>query len=67
VSEPQKRATRRNLSTQPIPRGIMGPPTAGQVIRFTPIAPDELADIITQARKQRAYEDSTPYELRKAS
>lgn len=67
MSEPQRRATRRNMSTQPIPRGVTGSPTAGQRIRYTPLTPDELADIITQARNQRAEDDIQAYAERKAS
>jgi hypothetical protein len=67
MSEPQRRATRRNMSTQPIPRGVMGSPTAGQRIRYTPLTPDELAHIITQARNQRTEDDITEYSRRKAS
>jgi hypothetical protein len=55
------------MSTQPIPRGIMGGPTAGQRIRYTPLTPDELAHIITQARNQRTEDDITEYSRRKAS
>jgi hypothetical protein len=55
------------MSTQPIPRGLMGGPTAGQRIRYTPLTPDELADIITQARNQRTEDDITEYRRRKAS
>lgn len=59
------RATRRNLSTQPVPRGEMGPKTAGQRRRYTPIAPDELGWIIDQARKQRTEEDISAYQRSK--
>jgi hypothetical protein len=55
------------MSTQPIPRGITGSPTAGQKLRYTPLTPDELADIITQARNQRIEDDITDYSRRKAS
>jgi len=55
------RATRRNLATQP----IQGGPTKGQKIRHTPISPDELADIIAEARAQRTEEDIASYATRK--
>jgi hypothetical protein len=47
--------------TRPIERGIMGGPTAGQKLRYNPLTPTELADIITQARTQRTEEDITEY------
>lgn len=62
-----RRGTRRNLSTQPIPRGIMGGPTAGQAIRYSPISPDELAHIIAEARTQRTEEDIAEYSRRKTA
>ncbi len=62
-----RRSTRRNLTTQPIPRGVTGRPTAGQTIRHTPISPDELADIITAARAERIETDIQNYARRKAS
>lgn len=58
------RATRRNLSTQPVPRD-MGPKTAGQRIRYTPLSPDELAYVIDQARAQRTEEDIQSYQRSK--
>lgn len=58
------RATRRNLSTQPFPRD-MGPKTPGQRIRYTPLTPDELAWIITEAREQRVNEDIHAYQRSK--
>jgi hypothetical protein len=58
---PIHRATRRNLATQPVPRGIMGGPTGGQKIRYNPLTPDELADIIQRAREQRTEEDISAY------
>lgn len=63
MSEPQRRATRRNMSTQP----IQGRPTRGQNINHSPITDEELADIIAQARAQRAEEDIREYAERKAS
>jgi hypothetical protein len=62
-----RRATRRNLTTQPVQRGLLGSPTAGQAIRYTPLTPAELADIITQARNQRTEADIQAYAERKAS
>lgn len=59
------RATRRNLSTQPVPRD-MGPKTPGQRIRHTPLTPDELAWIFTEARAQRTEESINKYAARKA-
>lgn len=59
-----RRATRRNLSTQPVPRE-MGPKTAGQRIRYTPLTPDERAWIITEAREQRTAEDIQSYQRSK--
>jgi len=56
-----RRSTRRNLATQP----IQGGPTKGQKIRHTPISPDELAEIIADARAQRTEEDIASYALRK--
>lgn|GEM_PF-2625768 len=67
MSEPQRRATRRNMSTQPIPRGIMGGPTAGQKLRYHPLTDAELAQIITEARARRTEDDITAYAERKAS
>ena len=62
-----RRPTRRNRSTLPVERGLTRSPTAGQSIRYTPISPDELADIITQARAQRTEEDIQHYARRKAA
>ena len=62
-----RRQTRRNRSTRPLQRGISGGPTAGQMIRHTPISPDELADIITQARAERIEADIQHYARRKAA
>lgn len=62
---PTHRATRRNLSTQPIPRGVMGPPVTGPRLRHDPISPDELDWIIDQARAQRTEESITAYQRSK--
>jgi len=51
------------MSTQP----IQGRPTRGQTIHHSPISHEELADIIAQARAQRAEEDIRDYAQRKAS
>ena len=59
--QPTHRATRRNLSTQPVPRGVMGPPVKGPRLRHSHISPDELAYIIDRAREQRTEEDITAY------
>jgi len=61
---PTRRPTRRHLSTQPFPRE-MGPKTAGQRIRYTPLTPDELAYVIDQAREQRTAEAITAYQRSK--
>lgn len=63
----RRRATRRNRTTRPIQRGIMGGPTNGQALRYNPLSPAELADIITQARTERIEADITAYAERKAS
>jgi len=63
----RRRSTRRTTMTRPIERGIMGGPTAGQKLRYNPLTPAELADIITQARTQRTEEDIRDYAERKAS
>ena len=63
----RRRSTRRPTMTRPIERGIMGGPTAGQKLRYNPLTPAELADIITQARTQRTEEDITEYARRKAA
>jgi len=55
------------MSTQPIPRGIMGGPTAGQKLRYHPLTDAELAQIITEARARRTEDDITAYAERKAS
>lgn len=62
-STPTRRATRRNMATQPIPRE-QGAKTAGQRIRFNPINPVELAWILGQARAQRTEEDIAEYKQR---
>jgi len=59
----QRRGTRRNLSTQPIQGSRAKPAT----IKPSPISPDELTDIIAQARKQRDAEDNAAGQQRKAS
>lgn len=59
-----RRATRRNLSTQPY-RADMGPKTAGQRLRHKPLTPEELAFVITEARAQRVNEDINEYASRK--
>ena len=59
-----RRATRRNLSTQPY-AADMGPKTAGQRLRHTPLTPAELAFVITEARAQRVNEDIHEYTTRK--
>jgi hypothetical protein len=59
-----RRATRRNLSTQPY-RADMGPKTAGQRLRHKPLTPEELAFVITEARAQRVNEDIHEYKTRK--
>ena len=64
MSEPTHRATRRNLSTQPIARADMGPKTPGQRIRFTPLTAAELAYVFDQARAQRTEEDIAEYKQR---
>lgn len=61
MSDPTHRATRRNLATQPIPRGQPNPAK----VRHNPISPDELADIIAAAREQRTEEDIRSYATRK--
>jgi hypothetical protein len=53
--------------TRPIERGIIGGPTAGQKLRYNPLSPAELADIITQARTERIEADITEYARRKAA
>jgi hypothetical protein len=58
-----RRGTRRNLSTQPIPRGRAKPAT----IKPSPISPDELAQIIAEARAERTETDIQAYAERKAS
>lgn len=63
VSEPQRRATRRNMSTQPIQGSRAKPAT----IKSSPISPDELADIIAAARTERTETDIAEYSRRKAS
>lgn len=63
MSEPQRRATRRNMATQPIPRGRAKPAT----IKPSPISPDELADIIAAARTERTETDIQSYAEWKAS
>lgn len=62
----RRRATRRPGLAQPVP-GRMGRPTARQDIRYTPISPAELADIITAARADRIETDIQHYARRKAS
>ena len=52
----QRRGTRRNLSTQPIPRGTIGAHTLGQSIRYTPIP--NITALLAIARAQRAREDA---------
>ena len=59
-----RRPTRRNRATQPIERGTLGAPTAGQSIRYTPIP--NINALLAIARAQRAREDAAA-ELRKAS
>lgn len=49
MSEPQRRATRRNMATQPIQGNRAKPAT----IKPSPISPDELAWIIARAREER--------------
>lgn len=63
----RRRPTRRNRSTRPVERGLTGAPTTGQSIRYTPISPDELAGIITQARADRIEADIQHYARRKAA
>lgn len=64
MSEPVKRGTRRNLASQPIPRGGRHNTRPDKP---SPITPDELADIIAQARAQRIEDDIRDYAERKAS
>lgn len=59
------RATRRNLSTQPVPRGVMGPPVTGPRLKHQPVSPDEMAWIIDRAREQRTEEDIQSYQRSK--
>lgn len=63
MSEPQKRATRRNMATQPIQGSRAKPAT----IKPSPISPDELAQIIAEARTERTETDIQAYAERKAS
>lgn len=49
MSEPQRRATRRNMATQPIQGNRAKPAT----IKPSPISDDELAWMIARARKER--------------
>lgn len=49
MSEPQRRATRRNNATQPIQGNRAKPAT----IKPSPISPDELAWILDRAREER--------------
>lgn len=49
MSEPQRRATRRNMSTQPI-QGVRAKPAT---IKPSPISPEELAWMIDRAREER--------------
>jgi hypothetical protein len=53
------------MSTQPVPRGIMGGPTAGQRLRYTPL--QDLAAILAEARTQRTEEDIAAYRRRKTA
>jgi hypothetical protein len=59
----QRRGTRRNLTTQPIPGHRAKPAT----IKPSPISPAELADIIAEARTERIETDIQNYAARKAS
>lgn len=61
MSEPQRRATRRNMATQPIQGGRAKPAT----IKPSPIPPDDLAEIIEHARLTRIEIDIAEYGSRK--
>ena len=76
----QRRGTRRNLTTQPIPAGRTlcrkcwtthyrrGRIEATCLPGFEPrLSPDELADIITLARAERIEADIAEYSRRKTS
>lgn len=63
MGEPQRRATRRNMSTQPIQGNRAKPAT----IKPSPISPDELADIIAAARAERTETDIAEYRRRKTA
>ncbi|MDQ0854836.1 hypothetical protein QFZ79_002947 [Arthrobacter sp. V4I6] len=59
----QRRATRRNLASQPIPGSRVKPAT----VKPSPISPAELAQIIAEARTERTETDIANYAARKAS
>jgi len=61
MSDPTHRATRRNLATQPIPRGRAKPAK----VKHEPISPDELAEIIEHAWLTRIEIDIAEYGARK--
>lgn len=60
-----RRATRRNLSTQPVPRESRNKP--GQRLLYTPLTPDEVAWMIDQARAQRIEESIAKYSKEKTA
>lgn len=63
MSEPQRRATRRNMATQPTQGNRARPAT----VKPSPIPPDTIADIIATTRAARIETDIADYRRRKAS
>ncbi|SDK81053.1 hypothetical protein [Arthrobacter sp. ok362] len=62
MSDPTHRATRRNLATQPIPRGKPHPKTLRGNIA---LAPDEITTAMEMAREMRIKRDIAVYAARK--